>query len=282
MTFRKIRFLGILLVIAMVSPVSVWAQNARIGFYRTDYPSPSACAFDLIPGLNGFIIRLDATSGPVSRVRLKVEFSTSGAYIYGGPPNGEVDVTFPYFIHAGDMVEHFVIIATVPGVTLPCTMRIVPFPGATNIELTDSEGNPMIGAWTHDSPDCSSRADWIAPYLPVPPNGATAVPTNQLLSYSGPATTVVLGTNPVPDPDDPASIICTNYSAPAEKPQCVVPIDPGSLLPLTTYYWRAYNLCSGCEQGEGAMSDIFSFTTGEGPLAIKPASWGSVKAIYRD
>jgi hypothetical protein len=70
-------------------------------------------------------------------------------------------------------------------------------------------------------------------------------------------------------------LICNSGDYP-----CALPLNPGPLAPQTTYYWQAHHNCI-CGQVHPAQSDVFSFTTGDGPLAVEATTWGRVKALYR-
>ena len=273
------RYFGVLLAFAIVLPVSARAQSARIGI-SVDNPAQSSCNVSLIPGIHSLTIRLEGTVAPVKTARFKIVSSCPVAF-YGTPANEEYDLTFPACLNAGDEIENFGI--EVFGATQVCDIKVVPVSGASDIELTDCDGYPMWGAWASDEDlGCPDYSGLLAPYRPDPPDGATDVPTNALLSYVGPANLVVLATSSTPDPDSGDDVICTSHIYPPGEPPCTLPLDPGPLAPKTTYYWRALNVCFGCEHGDAAASALFSFTTGDGPVATKPASWGRVKATYRE
>ena len=82
------------------------------------------------------------------------------------------------------------------------------------------------------------------------------------------------------DATDEYHIICATQGHPHYNvPPCTFPVDPGPLLPNTTYYWRAWSINS-YSIAPTAMSETFTFTTG-GPVATQPSTWGRVKAMYR-
>jgi len=263
------------LACGFASATGAWAQQARIGIY-VDNGVQSSCDVSLIVGIHSLTIRLDGTVAPVKTARFKLLSSCPLTY-FGTPPNLEYDLTFGSCIGAGAQIENFGIL--VQGSTQVCTIKVVPVTGATNIELTDCDGVPMVGGWSHDGVFCVYTGNYVAPYRPDPPNGAVNVPINTLLSYVGPANLVNLATYPFLFIED-AYPICTSQAG-SQLPLCTLPIDPGLLQPNTTYYWRAYNTCFGCTHGEGAGSELFSFTTG-GPVAVEHSTWGHVKALYRE
>jgi hypothetical protein len=176
------------------------------------------------------------------------------------PLNGDVDVTFSPCTTIGPLVSLLVIVPAGPSVTF----SIVPATGYSEIELTDCEGYAMPTVTSCGPPRLS------APYRPNPPDGATDVPTNQLLSYVGVANSVGIGTSP-----NLGQVICQG------EPPCALPLNPGLLAPHTTYYWRAGTVCF-CDGVLGGTSELFSFTTGDGPLAVEATTWGRVKALYRE
>jgi hypothetical protein len=109
------------------------------------------------------------------------------------------------------------------------------------------------------------------------------VPTNTTLSLiNGTVNEVVLSTVPFQYMSAPYICSYNPYSHPG-LPTCALPINPGLLLPNTTYYWQGARVCdqlTGCFEGVVAFTPVFSFTTG-GPVASAQASWGAVKAMYR-
>jgi len=111
----------------------------------------------------------------------------------------------------------------------------------------------------------------VRPYELFPPDGAAAVPNDVALTWGGRSfyCSVWISTDPACDSGQwfvPADCDAGSFS-------------PDFLQPSTTYYWRVRIWPDAC-QGEG-LTAIHSFTT-EGPLAATPATWGRVKALYRD
>jgi hypothetical protein len=127
-----------------------------------------------------------------------------------------------------------------PSAVMGCEFDIVPATGETQILLTDCDGYPMTGGDTFDEPYCDNVGSLLAPYRPIPADGATNVPINTALSFfSGAASEVALSTTPFEYLTAP--IICSNdpYDPEPDVPVCTPPIDPGMLQPNTTYYWQA-------------------------------------------
>jgi len=240
---------------------SARAQSAKI-FFVDNYGYPT-CA-PVSPGFHQIYLQFAAV-GPLATARFKVQAS-SPVTIFS-PPNGEFDLTFP-----GAAPVLVCVVPPGPAVTL----SVVPATGHGAIEVTDRDGYDMSAVWE----GCIYQL--LGPYRPNPPDGATDVPTNQLLSYVGDANYVALSTNPNMDIWDPANvIICNNIETGTTGPPCSLPLNPGSLAPHTTYYWQAAYYCA-CGQVYAGYSEVFSFTTGDGPLAVDSTTWGRVKALYRE
>lgn len=176
--------------------------------------------------------------------------------------------TYPYGQPAPAMTITFLAPAPLPNVT----WEVQPFPGEPAIGLMDCDGFSMNGTGQY-SIYCDPGF-LIGPYKPNPPDGAVDVPLDQLLSFTGGANFMYLGLDPQFDDND---LVCEYPQSP-----CTFPFDPGDLLPNTTYYWKALNVCTGCEHGEYAASDLWSFTTGDITVSTQSSTWGHVKALYRD
>lgn len=176
-----------------------------------------------------------------------------------------------------------------PGENVPCTEWRVD----ADCEADDCSGNAVL---TTVSPStftsvadpftcntCFQYCENLPPFNLYPPDGATSVPLNVELSWEGPIFNS-------PDPALECGIAiytdagCSGgqgFLVPCDAPRIVL-----SLLPSTTYYWRAswrIMFGSGCSSGTGdaGVSEVHSFTT-EGPIAHEPITWGRVKAMYRD
>jgi hypothetical protein len=132
-------------------------------------------------------------------------------------------------------------------------------------------------AWLNNSGANCSHFQYLAPYFPDPPDGGVNMPTNLSLGFKGDANHIWLATEPFDTPRD-EDIIC----ATAGGGSCANPFDPGVLAPHTTYYWMAGNVCDPpSEDCADALSDVWSFTTGDGPVAVQSSTWGRIKALYR-
>lgn len=231
---------------------NAWAQSAVVHI-----GDQWSCSF--APGFQILNVNFSA-AGPVATARFKVVASSAVTFVT--PPNGEFDVSLNPCGQSGQLGQLIVIVPAGPAVTL----TVVPATGHAEIELTDCDGYSLPTVQECD------LARNLGPYRPTPTDGATDVPTNQLLSYVGYANLVAISTSP-----DMANytVICGS----GENP-CPLPLNPGSLAPNTTYYWQASNHCI-CGQVAAGHSEVFSFTTGETPIAVQPSTWGRVKAMYR-
>ena len=53
-------------------------------------------------------------------------------------------------------------------------------------------------------------------------------------------------------------------------------------LRCTTYYWMAGNVCDPPSNDcANALSDVWTFTTGDGPVKVQSTTWGAIKSLYR-
>jgi len=248
------RSLAVVMICLGVSS-SARAQSAWLYVGEAGVTGPS-CTQN--PGFHILNVDLGSASGPVKTARFKVVASSPATIL--NAPDGEFDLTLGQCVGYGTLTQLLVVIPAGPSVSF----SIVPASGHSAIEVNDCDGYAM--------PTVSSCSYYqiAAPYRPNPPNGATDVPTNQLLSYVGVANYVVFGTSPSPD-----NVICVETES-----SCALPLDPGPLAPHTTYYWQANNVCF-CGQVFNGASEVFSFTTGDAPLAVEATTWGRVKAAYR-
>jgi hypothetical protein len=245
------QFLAVVMIcLGLASSARAQSAMLRIG-------DGYACSFN--PGFHILPVYVVA-AGPVETARFNVVASSAVTFL--DPPNGEFNVTLNPCMQNGSLGQLLVIIPAGPAVTF----TILPATGDSEIEMTDCDGYAL-----HAVQECET-AQLIAPYRPTPTDGATGVPINQLLSYVGSANYVVIATSL--DFSD-QQVICSSGDF-----ECSLPLNPGLLAPFTTYYWQASYYCI-CGQVLGASSEVFSFTTGSGPLATEAMTWGHVKALYR-
>ena len=264
-----------------IAPAS--AQQARLDV-RVDPPyvgtNGQACDFS---GNSVGTATITIRSYPFKTIRFKapppcgiVAFTPSGPYPFEGNINTGIEIVAPSCVTENVWITTLTIPFIAPAPVSGCTWDVQAADGDVTIELTDCDGFPMTGASAR-SIYCGDTNGFIAPYKPYPANGATNVPLNTLLSYTGRGNVMRFGEEAPPYLYDDEvcdlsiSGVCDNT------------FDPGLLKPFTTYYWQMVNWCGGsCPHGEGAVSDVWSFTTGDQILATEPSTWGAVKARYRE
>lgn len=253
-----------LFVVMMCLGLSTNAR-AQSAYIQLSYSGFDQCVFS--PGFYPLTVHL-VTVGPLHTARFKV-VASSPVTIFN-PPGGEFDLTVsPCTI--GAFADLAVLIPPGPSVTF----TFVPATGHAKIELTDCDGYAM------PTVNQCGTYQLLGPYRPNPPDGAVNVPTDQLLSYVGDANLVAMSTNPNFYIYDPANVIlCKNIQPDGTPPPCPLPLNPGTLAPQTTYYWQGIHRCI-CGQVWDGYSEVFSFTTGDGPLPVEPTTWGRVKSMYR-
>jgi hypothetical protein len=138
-------------------------------------------------------------------------------------------------------------------------------------------GGLSTTAWLNNPGANCSHFQYLAPYFPNPPDGGENIPIHPSLSFNGDANHIWLSTEPFDTPRD-ADIVCATVGGGS----CPNPFDPGVLAPNTKYYWMAGNVCDPPSQDcADALSDVWSFTTGEGTLGVQASTWGRIKALYR-
>jgi hypothetical protein len=108
-------------------------------------------------------------------------------------------------------------------------------------------------------------------YDPFPPDGATNVAIQPSLEW----------TFDVPDCGDLGDIrdnLClgTTPDPPIYRYTADNPSQVGPLQPSTTYYWKVASYA----YGNSAISPVWSFTT-TNSVAVRPTTWGAIKALYR-
>lgn len=267
---------GLVLLAALSLSLPAAAQQARLDI---TIDNVQACDFYREIGVGTATVRVIA-SFPFQTLRFKapapcglVYLAATSPYPFAGDPQTGVTISIPACTGAPVDVLQILFFATAP--VTGCSWDVAPADGDTDILLTDCDGYTMKGASAR-SIYCGDINPFIAPYRPDPPDGATNVPTNTLLSFIGAANEMYL--------TDTGSSNLYNYIV-CSNPlgiDCSNPFDPGMLQPNTTYYWQTVYWCgAACPEGEGAGSDVWSFTTGNGPVSAKTSTWGRVKSLYR-
>jgi hypothetical protein len=110
----------------------------------------------------------------------------------------------------------------------------------------------------------------LRPYNLNPPDGATGVPLDVQLTWTGVNyyCDVRISTDPACGADPWLPVECA--------PQA---FSPDFLQPETTYYWQVRTYPDACHGG--GASSLQAFTT-TAAVPVSTTTWGRVKAIYRD
>ena len=133
-----------------------------------------------------------------------------------------------------------------------------------------------ITSWINNPGANCSRFQYLAPYFPSPPNDGVNMPLSLSLGFKGDANHIWLSTQPFDTPRD-ADVVC----ATAGGGSCPNPFGPVSLAPNTTYYWMAGNICDPpSDDCADALSEVWTFTTGDGTVPVRSTTWGAIKALY--
>jgi len=146
-------------------------------------------------------------------------------------------------------------------------------PGAFTYEFVGCDGNTREGGSTVNTRiyQCCESFDVLDAYQPYPPDGATGMPTNVEMSWLLPDQRceewIYITTQPYP-PTGPRPGTYDYFTTYTPSPE---------LQPNTTYYWAIGLQCS---YDIGAVSPLWTFTTGDGPVATEVTTWGRIKALY--
>ncbi len=265
---------GVMLAVLLSFHSGARAQQARIDITMS---GTSACNFSRAVGVGSATVRV-VNSFPFQTVRFKVPapcgiviVNHTSAFAVSGDPRTGIEIDLGACTSAP--VDVLSVVFFVPQAVSGCTWDVLPADGDANILLADCDGWEMKGAsargWL-----CGDIDAFIAPYRPVPPDGSTGVPTNVLLAFTGVANEISLTDHPPVYFGE--GVFCSVFGT-----LCSNPFDPGILQPNTTYYWRTGHFCTYCPHGEGAISDLWTFTTGDAPLSAERSTWGRIKALYR-
>jgi len=272
----KTRILAAMCIMLWASAAS--AQGGRVGVYAdpagTDveiFPTKLQLfhmyvVLDLVPSARGaeFKVSLPAS---FSSSTIAAGYSSPFAGVVGNPYSG-VAVDFGSCLTTPILVMTLDFIATA---SIDCSQLHVvasPLEPTGMVTTADCSGQPLFATggtgyvWT-GTPAVVDR---------TPVDGATDVPTDVVLHwtesycfegygdcFSQPfCSGMYFGT----DSDPPyADAVASSYA-------------PGGLQPHTTYYWWV-----GADHV--GPTPIWSFTTGNGPVAAERSTWGGIKALYQ-
>jgi len=240
-------------------------------------------------------ISVELYSAPASKVRFSLPdppFGTLSGEVWNFPATGDrhTGMELALGCTAGGPVVLGTLTVLLVGETVSCATWKV----NDGVEAEDCYGNlqPAVApTFTFDSvgdpytcDTCFQYCEGLPPYGLHPDQGATGVPVDAPLSFDYPVYDYV-------DPSDECWIQIGTDPSCGDAQVIVVPCDTRSVVldfleHSTTYYWQAgwavlYG--SGCsnETGNRSLSPVHSFTTA-GPIAAEKATWGHVKAMYRD
>jgi hypothetical protein len=169
----------------------------------------------------------------------------------------------------------------VASTALPPTAWEVTGAGVPNIAFFDCGIGSFTGlsitSWINNPSANCSRFQYLAPYFPSPPDDGVNMPLSLSLGFNGDANRIWLSTEGFVTPRD-EDIVCSTVGGGS----CPNPFGPVSLEPNARYYWMAGNVCDPpSEDCRDALSEVWSFTTGDGTLAVRATTWGAIKAMYK-
>ena len=297
-----IRVLGALGFLLAVQTPNSYAQGSSAAFFQLRAGSETfddVCSLEFYPGV--VTIRVDVYAVPFQRARFTlpdppigtVAGETWGVSYTGDRVNG-LEVDMGGCTDAGWVTIGYMYILVQPEETILCT----PWNPGSECEVQDCDGVwlPAVApdfytvediSHTNQCLECFQQCFAEGPlpaYDLYPPDGATAVPVDVVLTWVG-----QVDSDPLPYPQDFTGCRVTVGTEPdlsgvtqGGEGYCnsFAPV----LQPNTTYYWSAgwYDNTTWCGNIPWAgYSRVYSFTT-EGPSPVTPTTWGRVKALYRD
>lgn len=276
-----------LLITSFLAPCVLLAAapaQSQQGYVYVRIDGQTACQVDLSAGIHTASVVV-VNAQPFQGVEFRAPVPAGVQYLgdqsdYLSIGNSQTGVQVGTGCQASVPFELLRIVFFVPAPLNDVHWSVESYPGQTSIRLADCSGRWMTGSNAY-SIYCD-EGFMIGPYAPNPPDGATNVPLDVALSFVGAATEVGVADHPMEWPYEGNVFYCDSSPYPPGNPPCDLPLDPGPLLPNTTYYWRSVNACCCCEHGEFGAGDVWSFTTGEAPLSVNKTTWGQVKAMYRE
>jgi len=250
------------------------------------------CQLPLLPGV--VTLTLEAYAIPFQKIRFSLPDPPPGIFVVGESWNGTttgdrvngIEIDMGGCVGPGHVGIGSLTIYMDPNATIACT-----YWNTLQPEVMD-----CLGVWhpaeavphevgSGDCYDCCWQCCYssLPPYDLYPPDGATNVPLNVVLSWNGTENIefppddyyssgcyVLMGTSPACDNEQEYTVVCASQS-----------FAPDFLQPYTTYYWRPmYRLRPEGSCAPLGIAPLHSFTTGD-VIAAEPHSWGYVKSLYR-
>lgn len=214
---------------------------------------------------------------PMTKVRFSIQDPSFGVildatwdYPFVGTPQTGVEITLPECTSGPTTVlGQMLVFADVSAIDGTCVdWKIDDYP-----EIEDCNGDVRPALARHHefstAPGCCGYIDCpsIPPFDLYPPDGATGVPIDVVLSWSGGYGYFELE----------ISTDAECYSGQTFSFEDAHTFAPDFLEHNTTYYWQV-GWSDGVECGGG--SPRFSFTTMD-PVPVETSTWGRIKALYR-
>lgn len=276
---RAVRIPAVALTLALLAvSASAPEVSARAQAYLGVYPDEAMTSCEHAGGgpTVAYVILTNAIGVKEITFRAPVPdcLGGSNAFIYSGS-------AFPF---TGDSQTGVTVDLGECTSSYPVTVLIIYYDGQRTCS-TDCGGWPVIdvtfvdcsgvarsgGSKTGcDYTGACEGADVLGPYGPYPADGANGVPTNVTLRWTLPQEACeelfFLDTQWM----DNSFYWPGGYFTTWEPAQ--------ELEPNTTYVWRPRLACT--YDDFYSWPPLWTFTTGEGPVAAKPSTWGRVKALY--
>lgn len=276
--------LSILLTLVLVFPASTLAQgsceegSAHAFVFLTTAQTPwDGCTVVMDAAPTTVVSVVAGPHVPMTKVRFSIQDPSFGVildatwdYPFVGTPQTGVEITLPECTSGQTTVlGQMLVFADISAIDGSCVEWTVD----DNTEIEDCTGavRPSLPRHTEFStaPGCCGYIDCasIPPYDLYPPDGATGVPIDVELSWTGGYGLFELNISSDPE--------C--YTGQTFNIQDAYSFAPDFLEHNTTYHWQV-GWSDGLECGGG--SPRFSFTT-MGPVPTETSTWGRIKALYR-
>ena len=166
---------------------------------------------------------------------------------------------------------------TGPSGTL-CTPVPVEARPLTPMTFVDGSGvtRPAGGMSVDPYSCCAPLPTPLAPWDPVPPDGATGVPTRAVLRWSH-----ELADGPDPTAGMSIRLAGGGIDTTTTWPGALVSsFTTPPLQPNTTYTWTVRQWFNGLAEGSGVGTSTWTFTTGDLVVPARATTWGRLKALY--